>query len=417
MSILIKDVWVGKKQTHIYIEGQRISELGRKREADRVIDGRGLAAFPGFVNTHTHLAMTLLRGYADDLALHEWLNDKIWPLERRLTKEIVEWGSRFGMLQMIKTGTTAFADMYFFAPTVARAVRDMGLRASISEGFIDLGDEERRERSIKETVAGVRAMKALRCDRVLPSIGPHAVYTVSKEAWRWCAEYALEQRLLLHYHLSETEKEVKDCRKAHGHSPARYLDRLGVLGPRSVAAHCVWLDPAEAALLAKRRVSISNNPASNFKLGVGRLFPYAAVAKAGANLTIGTDGAASNNSLDMFSSLKLASLQAKLMNAPTAMDARTTLACATLNGARALGIDAGAISPGKLADIVLVDLKDVSMLPHHNLASNMVYSAAPSCVHTTICDGRVLMEARKAGGEARIIEGFRKAADRLVRGA
>ena len=416
MSILIKDVRSGNKHTHIYIEGERICELGKKRDADTVIDGRGLAAFPGFVNTHTHLAMTLLRGYADDMALHEWLGEKIWPMERRLTKDLVAWGSRFGMLEMIRTGTTTFVEMYFFAPTVAKAVKEMGLRASICEGFIDLGDQERRERSIKETIAGVKAIRALRCDRVSPSIGPHAIYTVSKEAWQWCAQYARDEGLLLQYHLSETEKEVKDCRKAHGMRPAKYLDSIGVLGPRSIAAHGVWLDAAETALLAKRKVSISNNPDSNFKLGVGRLFPYAQVAHAKANLTIGTDGAASNNSLDMFSSMKLASLQAKLMNAPTAMDARTTLECATLNGAKALGLDAGVIKPGKLADLILVDLNDISMLPLHDLASNMVYSARASCMHTTICNGQVLMEDRKVEGEKRIIEGFKKAAGRLVGG-
>jgi len=416
VSILIKDVRVGKTQTHIYIEGERICELGRKREADKIIDGRGLAAMPGFVNTHTHLAMTLFRGYADDLALHEWLNDKIWPLEHKLTKDIVEWGSRFGMLEMIRTGTTTFVEMYFFAPAVARAVKEMGLRAFICEGFIDLGDQERRERSIKETITGVKAMRALRCNRVSPSIGPHAIYTVSKEAWQWCAQYARDEGLLLQYHLSETEKEVKDCQRLHGARPARYLDRIGVLGPRSIAAHGVWLDDAEVALLAKRKVSISNNPASNFKLGVGRLFPYGAVASAKANLTIGTDGAASNNSLDMFSSMKLASLQAKLMNAPTAMDAKTTLDCATLNGAKALGLDAGIIKPGKLADLILVDLNDISMLPLHDLTSNMVYSARASCVHTTICNGQVLMEGGKVKGEKSIIEGFKKASGKLVGG-
>jgi 5-methylthioadenosine/S-adenosylhomocysteine deaminase len=416
LSVLIKDVVLKGRKTHIYIEGNRIAGIGKKQRADRVIDGRGLAACPGLINTHTHLAMTLLRGYADDMELEPWLNTKIWPAEANLSDEFVQWGSRLGILEMIKSGTTCFVDMYFYTPATGKVVKKMGIRGLLAEGFFDFFDEGMRERIIKTIEGNRKEMKKLRCPRIIPGIGPHTIYTASPEGFKWCADYARENDYVMHYHLSETEKEVKDCVKDHGVRPAKHLQKIGVLGPKAIAAHGVWLNASELKLLAKNNVSISNNPVSNQKMGVGKIFPYKQCLDQGLNLTLGTDGAASNNTLDMFESMKFASLQAKLMGNPTLMDAHTTLQCATLNGAKAVGIDAGEIKKGKLADIILVDLKAVNMVPNHDLTSNLVYSANGSNVHTTICDGKVLMENRKVRGEKQIIEGFDKVAKRFVRG-
>lgn len=415
MSILIKDVLLFKEKTHIYIEGNRISEIGKKVRADVEIDGRGLAAFPGLVNTHTHLAMTLLRGYGDDMPLMNWLQNRIWPAEAKLTAKDVYLGSKLGLLEMIKGGTTTFVDMYFHTKEVAKAAKAMGLRGFISEGFIDLNDKEKREKSIKETEKSVRDMKNLHCSRIYPSIGPHAIYTVSSEAFQWCAEYARENEFLFQYHLSETKGEVEDCKKAHGVSPAKYLKKLGALQPRSVAAHGVWLNKAELGLLAKNGVSVSNNPCSNQKLGVGKIFPYQDTLDKGVNLTIGTDGTASNNNLDMLESMKFAALQAKLMGTPSLMDAYTTYECATKNGANALGLDAGEIKEGKLADIILLDLKSPEMAPQHDVVSNLVYSASRANVHTTICDGKVLMDNYEVKGEDRLVSTFTKAAHEMAK--
>ncbi|HNJ81439.1 MAG TPA: amidohydrolase family protein, partial [Methanoregulaceae archaeon] len=226
-------------------------------EADSIIEGKGRVLLPGLVNTHTHAAMTLLRGYADDMPLQQWLSEKIWPLESHLTGDDVYWGTRLACLEMIKTGTTAFHDMYFFMEDAARAVEAAGIRAVLTYGFIDLFSEERREQEIRATERFVRHIKALENPQIKASVGPHAVYTVSQEGLRWLAEYSREEGIGIHIHLSETEQEVGDAVKAWGMRPPGILDRCGILTPRTVAAHCCWLDQAECTLLGERGVSVA----------------------------------------------------------------------------------------------------------------------------------------------------------------
>ena len=280
-SVLITNVVADGRPADIFIDAaETITDIGhdvRKRhrgEAEFIIDADGALALPGLANTHTHAAMTLLRGYADDMILQDWLSQKIWPLEAHLTGADVYWGTKLACLEMIRTGTTAFNDMYFFMEDAARAVDEAGIRAMLSYGFIDLGDAAKREHECRATEALVAHIKAMNNPRIRAAAGPHAPYTVSPEGLKWCAAFAKEQQTGIHIHLSETEKEVSDCLSLHGKRPAALLDECGILTPATVAAHGCWLDDAECTLLAERGVSVSHNPSSNMKLATHRALPY-----------------------------------------------------------------------------------------------------------------------------------------------
>lgn len=415
MSILIKGVLHNGEPTDVYIEGNRISEIGSRVEADRTVDGTDLALLPGLINTHTHAAMTLFRGYADDMELHEWLREKIWPLEAEFRPEDIYWGTRLACLEMIRSGTTCFCDMYFHLDQQARAVEDCGVRAVLSEGFIDFLKPEVGEKSLSRSMELIRKVREMKCDRIALALGPHALYTVSKESLQRMREISDRENMLIHFHLSETKEEVDNCKKEFGKSPAEYLRDIDFLTPRLIAAHCVWLDEHEIEILAEAGVKVSHNPVSNMKLAVGRAMPYKKMRQAGVSISLGTDGAASNNNLDMFESMKFASLLQKFsFNDSTIMPADEVFELATMGGARALGIDAGVVEVGKLADLILVDLKSPAFNPNHNLISNVVYSASGSCVDTVICDGKILMEHGRVEGELEILEGARKVAQDIV---
>ncbi|MGA2933584.1 MAG: amidohydrolase [Methanomicrobiales archaeon] len=421
-EILIEGVRHRGRTVDVYIDGEgRIAAIGREagrrsgREAETRIDGRGQVLIHSLVNTHTHAAMTLMRGYADDMPLQEWLTTKIWPLEAHLTGEDIYWGTKLACLEMIRTGTLAFNDMYFFMEEAARAVGEMGLRATLAYGFIDLGDEGRREKEIRATERLVSVVKGMANPRIRPAVGPHAVYTVSPEGLRWCADFSREEGISIHTHLAETEQEVRDCVKMHGKRPVAHLDTCGCLTERTVAAHCCWLDRPECTLLAARGTSASHNPTSNMKLAVNRAMPYPWMKEAGVNVTLGTDGCASNNSLDMFGAMKDAALLQKFAwNNQTVLPAPEVLHMATEAGARALGIHAGRIEVGAPADLVLISLAKPQMTPLFSEESNLVYSAAGSAVDTVICDGRILMLHGVVPGEEEILSRASKAAAALV---
>jgi 5-methylthioadenosine/S-adenosylhomocysteine deaminase len=424
-ALLLTNVMVEGETVDIFIdETGLIAGIGENlREtcagpAEFIIDGDGAIALPGLVNTHTHAAMSLLRGYADDMILQDWLSQKIWPLEAHLTPADVYWGTRLACLEMIKSGTVAFNDMYFMMEEAARAVGDAGIRATLSYGFIDLSSPEKREAECKATENLVRHIRSLDKPRIKAAVGPHAIYTVSPEGLRWCAEFAAREKIGIHIHLSETEKEVNDCIARHGKRPAVCLDECGVLTPRTVAAHCCWLDEAECMLLSKRGVSVSHNPSSNMKLATNRAMPYPWLNEAGANVCLGTDGCASNNNLDMFEEVKTAALLQKFSwNNPTLLPAHEALAMATVNGAQGLGLATGKIVVGKPADIILVTTRTACNTPLHNATSNLVYSCSGGAVETTICDGRVLMFDRVVPGEEQILTQAGNAAQELVRRA
>jgi len=414
MSILIKDVLLNEKVTSIYIEENKIADIGKKPEADRVIDAKGKAAVPSFFNSHTHAAMTLMRGYADDLPLHKWLNEHIWPLEAKLTEDDVYWGTRLACLEMIKSGTTFFNDMYWHFMGSARAVHDAGIRAALSAVFIDFGNDDEAKKQIKLNKKLFEESKKLN-NRIRFALGPHAIYSVSQESLQWAREFADKNKAMIHIHVSETRKEADDCVKKHKMRPVEYLDKIGFLGDNVLAAHCVWLNDKEISLLAKNNVKVSYDPISNTKLAVGKDFEYRKMRKAGVAVCLGTDGCASNNSLDMFEVMKFASLlQKQAAKDETMLPAKEVFELATLHGAKAFGINAGEIKKGKLADLLLIDLKMPRMTPHYNLISNIVYAANGSCVDTTICDGKILMENKKVEGEEKVLEKVQKTADGLV---
>jgi 5-methylthioadenosine/S-adenosylhomocysteine deaminase len=404
MGLLIKNVELNAEITDVLIEENRFARIGSGLEKDgvQVLDVSGKAIIPGFVNMHTHASMTLMRSYADDLELHDWLTNYIWPLESKLTEEDIYHGARLACLEMIKSGTTCFNDMYWHFNGVARAVEEMGLRAMLSSVFIDFNDPDRAamERKLAEHLFEESKSYS---DRIGFALGPHAIYTVSETSLKWAKAFADEHRLLFHIHLSETEKEVNDCVEQHGLRPIQWLEKIGLLGPNVIAAHVIHVTDEEIALLAKHRVKVVQNPVSNMKLASGA-FPYLRMEQAGIELSLGTDGASSNNNLCMLEEMKIAALQAKQVHSdPTALPASTVFEMATCNGAQALGLETGTIAEGMLADCVLVDLNNPRLLPGYNLIDDLVYSADSSCIDTVICDGKVLMQEGHVQGEEEII--------------
>lgn len=428
MSLLIKNVHLNDRIQDVFIEGERFRSIGPQLEvrAQEVIDGRDMAIFPSFINAHTHAAMTLMRGYADDLELFTWLNDHIWPFESRLTHEDIYIGAKLACLEMIKSGTTFFCDMYWHMPATLRAVSEMGIRAALSSVFIDFNDPGKAKSFRARTRKFFREQEHEH--RVIFTLGPHAVYTVSKESLIWLKDFASDNGLLITIHLAETRKEVQDCLDVHGLRPVEYLHSLGFLGPEVIAAHVIWVTEKEMDILAENEVKVVHNPVSNMKLGSG-IFPFKEMHSRGVCIALGTDGCSSNNNLDMLEEMKFAALQAKLASVegfalpadklsssgfkdvlekvyldPTLFTASQALECATSSGARALGMDLGKIAPGMLADCILVDLNHHSLVPRHDLVSNLVYSASSEAIDTTICNGRILMRGRNVPGEEDIIQ-------------
>lgn len=416
MNLLVKNIVHEGRKTNIYIEGNTIKSVGGKSgiKDDLVIDGEGKAAIPGLVNAHTHAAMTLMRGYADDLELHDWLENYIWPIEAKLNPDDVYWGAKLACLEMIKSGTTCINDMYWHPLSTAKAVEEADLRGVINGVFIDLHDPEkaREQKSVNKKL--FTEFKQFP-DRIMYSLGPHAIYTVSEESLIWVRDFAEKNNLLIHFHLSETRKENEDFVKNKGVRPIPYLEKIGFLGPNVVCAHAVWVTKGELKTLGKYDVKIVHNPTSNMKLATGGVMPYVEMKEAGLTVALGTDGCSSNNNLDMFEEMKFAALLQKAHRwDQTVLPAKEALEMATEQGAKALGLNAGKIEEGRLADIVLIDLKRPELTPHYNLASDLVYSANGSCVDTVICDGKVLMQGGLVEGEEEILEKVGVVAKELI---
>jgi len=412
MSVLIKNVILDGKKRDIFIEGNKVKKIGKNLnlKAKQKIDGKGeKAALPGLINCHTHAAMSLFRGYADDLPLKEWLIKKIWPSEKKVSEDDVYWGTKLAILEMIKSGTTCFNDMYWYGEAVIEATKEMGLRAVVGPLIIDFDNRG----SIENFKRLYRDFELDKSELIKIAVAPHSIYGVSKENLIWAKNFAGKNNLLLHIHLSETEEEVEGCLKLAKMKPVEYLEKIGFLGePRSrtsslrggncILAHSIWLDNKEIEILARRKCSVVYNPCSNIKLASG-IFPYKKLKEAKVNICLGTDGPASNNSLDMFSEMKFASLLQKVKEMDsTVAPAKEIFEIATKNGAKALKIDAGEIKEGKLADLILIDLNQISLTPGHNLVSDIVYSASGNCVSDLICNGKILMRDRKIEGEEKI---------------
>ena len=414
MSLTVVNATLDGERTRIRVEDGTIAKLGprlRARDGDEVIDAHGMAIVPGLVNGHTHAAMTLFRGHGDDLPLMRWLQDVIWPVEARLDDDDVYWGTRLACLEMIRTGTIRFWDMYWRPAATARAVEDAGIRATISAPLFDVGDAAGGEsipdmanRSLEE-IGDPR-------DLVAPALGPHAIYTVSEGALRWIAEASEERQLPVNIHLSETEDEVVRCVQEHGVRPAEYLDRLGLLGPRTLVAHGVWLDESELALVAERGTTVVTNPVANLKLAVGRIFPYRAARRHGIPVGLGTDGAGSNNSLDVLQDLKvLALLQKHEARDPSVLPAEEAWRIATGRMAPLLDVS-GRIAEGERADFLLVR-GDSPELGLGNFTADLVYAASGSVVDTTVVNGRVLMRGGVVEGADEVLAKARERCARL----
>lgn len=409
MSIFISHILLDGKKTNIHIEENRINYIGNEiRHADCVLDGENKAAFPTFVNGHTHAAMSLFRGFGDDMPLQEWLSQKIWPAEAKLTEEDVYWGTKLACLEMIKGGTTFFNDMYWHFHGTARAVEEMGLRAAISSVFIDFFDNQKSKEQILSTERLWEESKRY-SPRLTFALGPHALYTVSPESLAWIAQFAQEKNLLIHFHLSETKEEVENCQKKTGMLPAKYLHSLRFLCENLIACHAVYLSDEELDLLQAQGVSLVHNPTSNLKLAGGKIFRYPAIHARKIPWCLGTDGCASNNNLSLLETMKFAALLQKWgHNDPTLLSATEVWKTATETAASIFHLDAGVIEVGKLADLMLIDMDAIEMVPNHNTISNLVYAANTCVVDTVLCDGKILMQNRHVPGEEEI---RRKAAE------
>ena len=406
-TILIKNALIlnpnnfeNKKQS-LLIKDDLIAEIAEtidEGNVDKIIDAEGKILLPGLINTHTHLSMTLFRGLADDLSLDSWLNDHIWPMEANLNGDYCYIGALLGAVELIKSGTTTFSDMYFYMEDVARAVEDAGIRAVLSYGMIDFGDAERREAEIEENLQLFKSCNGMADGRIKVFFGPHSPYTASEDLLIKVRELADEYNMGIHIHVSETEKEINDSLDERGLRPFEYLEKIGFLGPDVVAAHCVWLSDEEIEIIKKHDVKVSHNPCSNMKLASG-IAPVSKLIENDICVSIGTDGASSNNNLDLIEELKTASLLQKVSTLnPKVLTSDEAITMATIKGAEALGLEneIGSIEVGKKADIILIDTNSANMVPDSSsLSSNVIYSANGSNVDTTICNGKILMENKK----------------------
>ncbi|MBC7117890.1 amidohydrolase family protein [Methanothermobacter tenebrarum] len=424
-NILIKDAQIldahGQRKGSVLIENDKIKEISPSispEGVNKVINAEGKLLIPGFVNTHTHLSMTLFRGIADDLKLEKWLNDYIWPLEAHLNGEYCYAGALLGCVEMIKSGTTTFNDMYFYMDHVAEAVKESGLRAVISHGMIDFGDEKKRKAEIKESKRIIRKCHGMADGRIKVALGPHSPYTCSRQLLDEVRSLADKYGLLIHIHVAETEDEVRQVKDKYGERPFIYLDEIGFLGEDVIAAHAVWLSSSEIHILRSRGVKLSHNPASNMKLASG-VSPVEELINMGVCVSLGTDGAASNNNLDMLEEMKIAALLQKIKKMdPTALDAGTVFKMATINGAAALGMadEIGTIEVDKKADLALINTRRSSITPWRNPTSHLVYAASGCDVESVICNGEILMENDKLESldEKYVIELAENAAEELI---
>jgi len=371
----------------------RIQEVGDVEDADRILDASGSLILPGLVNAHTHTSMTLFRGYADDLPLQKWLEDHIWPAEAHLTPEDIRAGSRLAAVEMIRGGTTAFGDMYFEMGEVADVVEEAGLRARLGHGIITVGkDEEGIREEVDEGVSLVKEHDGKAEGRVGAMLCPHAPYTVDNETFRELAEEARDADVPLHTHMSETAENVEQSLEENSARPPEYLDSLGVFDGDAYVAHGVHLDDSDIDLLSSKDVGVAHCPSANMKLASGTA-PVTDLLDAGVCVGIGTDGPASNNTLDMFKETRHAALVAKNRETDAStVPAETALNMATRGGADLLGTGAGVVEEGSPADLAVVDLDAPHLAPPHDLVSHAVYAANAADVTATVADGEVLME-------------------------
>ncbi|TKX77158.1 amidohydrolase, partial [Halorubrum sp. SD626R] len=369
-------------------------EVGALADAE-TLDASGSLVIPGLVNAHTHVAMTLLRGYADDKPLDPWLREDIWPAEAALTPDDIEAGAELGVLEMIRSGTTAFADMYFSMDRVADVVDRAGLRARLGHGAVTVGKDDADARAdVEESVAVARDLDGAADGRIRTAFMPHSLTTVGEEYLREGVAAARDAGVPIHLHANETSDEVDPIVEERGERPIAYADDIDALGEDDFFAHGVHLDEGEIDRLAESGTAIVHCPASNMKLASG-MAPVQRLRDAGVTVALGTDGAASNNDLDVFDEMRDAAMLGKLAaDDASAVPAEAAVEMATAAGADAIGLPGGRIEPGAAADLAVVDLDAPHLTPVHDPVSHLAYAARGSDVRHTVCDGRVLMRDR-----------------------
>ena len=415
--ILLQHVLHQGHAVDILVDGSRIVMVSAQPldvpEAEKK-DCSGKAVIPGFVNSHTHAAMVLLRGIHEDLPLYEWLN-KIWKIEAKIDGEFIYWGTKAACLEMIKSGTTTFNDQYWFVPHARKAAVEMGVRPVVSFVFLDGGsaDMAARQRDACERLY----QRTLEWgDDSVFAISIHSVYTVLEENIIWAAEFARSHGLRIHLHLAETNKEYEDCKKNHGGlTPTQYFDSLGIWGPDVIAAHSLFLNPDDIRILGEKKVNCVHCINSNLKLASGFRFRYNELRDAGANVCIGTDGSASSNNLDILEHMKNSALLQKAWREdPQAMPLPELFACATEHGARALGLESGVIREGALADLSLIDLNTSPFLSPGSVEANLVYTAHSDAITDVMIAGKWVMKGRQVPGEEEILAKSRELIKNLM---
>ena len=401
---------------NIHVSGDKISKISHGSvTGENIIDGKNKFATPGLINAHTHASMTLLRSYSDDKALQDWLQKDIWPAEDKMTRKDIYWGAALAAVEMIRGGTTAFADMYGpCMEEVAHVVEESGLRASLSQGLIAFADADKK---LADNIALYKNFHGAADGRITVMFGPHAIYTCPPPFLKKIAAQAQKLGAEIHMHMNETQTEINDSLKNYGKRPFEVVDETGLTDSGMLAAHCVHLSDNEIDIIRRKKIRVAHNPGSNMKLASG-ICPATKLLSAGVTVALGSDGAASNNNLDMLEEMRLAALLAKVDTFnPQALPAPQAIQIATHFGAAALGLqNVGRLAQGCKADIVLWNMRGVDWQPNFNPASLLVYSANSSAADTVIVNGKILMQDRSLNtlDEEKILAEFSACANRLT---
>lgn len=415
-KILLKNILSGDSRSDVLISGGLIEKItpaenscSLSEQDTEVVDCSGKALLPGFVNMHTHAAMSVMRGVGEDIAFHQWLKE-IWKVESGIDDEFVYAATKLACLEMIKTGTTTFNDHYWHMPSARKAALEMGIRPVLSYVLCDRNDEVEAQKQRNECEAIYRQSLEWP-EKSQFVVAVHAIYSVSESSILWAGKFASEHGLRIHIHISETEREVEECKAAHnGMTPVEYLDSLGILGPNVIAAHTLWVSPKDIEILGRNAVTCVHNINSNLKLTSGYRFYYNELRDAGANICLGTDGCASSNNLDILETMKTSAMVQKAWRGdPTAMPLEELLAMATSNAGKALGMNIGRIEEGAIADLMIVDMDNYNFISPGSFLANFVYSAHSDCIESLICNGRFVMRNRVVEGEREILEQARMA--------
>lgn len=421
-AILLRNITLDNSERDILIDGGRVRKIepaGSSRNWNltgdvEFMDCSGKVAIPGFVNMHTHAAMSLMRGIGEDVLFGDWIS-KIWKIEENVDAEFVYWGTKVACIEMIRTGTTTFNDQYWDFPAAHKAAVEMGVRPALGYDVMDKSDAYEAERQKEQCLRRYEEAMQWKDDSIY-EVAFHAIYSVSEEMMLWISDFAEKRNLNLHIHLSETRNEVEECKKAHGGlTPVEYLDALGILSPRLLAAHTLWLTEHDISLLAERGVNCIHNINSNTKLSSGYRFLYNELRDAGVNVCIGTDGCASSNNLDILEAMKTSALFQKAWREdPSALPLTELLDMATVNGAKALRFDGGRIAEGAVADISIIETDNTFFLSPGPFLANLVYSAHSDCIDSVIANGRFVMRHREIEGEREILHEARKVLSKIA---